>query len=120
MQWVEEDLTAPLNELQIKQANATQEIAEAYHQLLDYVTAHPDATVCFLASDMILTIHSNTSYLSESKARSRAAKYYYLANKNNKDFNNGAVLTLSTIIRHVVALASEAELAALFYNAQEA
>eukprot|EP00957_Ditylum_brightwellii_P060964 4628141-Ditylum_brightwellii.AAC.1 len=61
---------------------------------------------------MILTLHSDASYLSEKKACSRAAGHFYLRNKDDKEFNNGAVLTLSTIIRHVVASASEAELAA--------
>eukprot|EP00957_Ditylum_brightwellii_P092562 7048764-Ditylum_brightwellii.AAC.1 len=69
---------------------------------------------------MMLVVHSDASYLSKRHARSRAAGHFYLANKTNKDFNKGTILTLSTIIRHVVASASEAELAALFYNAQEA
>eukprot|EP00957_Ditylum_brightwellii_P206597 15349148-Ditylum_brightwellii.AAC.1 len=69
---------------------------------------------------MMLAEHSDTSYLSESKARSRAAGYLYLAKQNNKDYNNKAVLTLSTIIQHVVASASEAELAELFYKPVEA
>eukprot|EP00957_Ditylum_brightwellii_P123110 9386763-Ditylum_brightwellii.AAC.1 len=61
---------------------------------------------------MILIVHSDASYLSASKACSRAAGHLYLTNKDNKDLNNGAILMLSTIIRHVVASASEAELAA--------
>eukprot|EP00957_Ditylum_brightwellii_P180704 13766044-Ditylum_brightwellii.AAC.1 len=69
---------------------------------------------------MILIIHLDASYLSESKARRRAAGRFYLTNKNDEEFNNGAVLMLTTIIHYVVALASEAELAALFYNAREA
>eukprot|EP00957_Ditylum_brightwellii_P060963 4628140-Ditylum_brightwellii.AAC.1 len=69
---------------------------------------------------MILTLHSDASYLSEKKARSRTARDFYLSNKDDKEFNNGTILTLSTIIRHVVASASEVELAALFYNAREA
>eukprot|EP00957_Ditylum_brightwellii_P007908 598746-Ditylum_brightwellii.AAC.1 len=69
---------------------------------------------------MILIVHSDASYLSALKARSRATGHLYLANKDNEYFNNGAILTLSTIIRHVVASASEAELAALFYNVREA
>eukprot|EP00957_Ditylum_brightwellii_P035238 2672432-Ditylum_brightwellii.AAC.1 len=73
---------------------------EACHQLLDYVATHPNAAVCFVASDMILVVHSDVSYLSESKARSRAAGHFYLAKKDNEDYNNGAVLTLSTIIQH--------------------
>eukprot|EP00957_Ditylum_brightwellii_P151696 11552278-Ditylum_brightwellii.AAC.1 len=69
---------------------------------------------------MMLVVHSDASYLSERNACSRAAGHFYLANKNNEDFNNGAILTLSTIICHVVASALEAELTALFYNAREA
>eukprot|EP00957_Ditylum_brightwellii_P119918 9150889-Ditylum_brightwellii.AAC.1 len=69
---------------------------------------------------MILIVHSDASYLSASKARSHAAGHFYLANKDNEDLDNGAILKLSTIIRHVVASASEAELAELFYNAREA
>eukprot|EP00957_Ditylum_brightwellii_P105260 8023753-Ditylum_brightwellii.AAC.1 len=117
---VDPTLAVALSTIASKQANATQETAEACHQLVNYVAMHPDATVHFLTSDMILTIHSDASYLSESKARSRAAGHFYLANKNNEEFNNAAVLTLLTIIRHAVTLMSEAELAALFYNAREA
>ena len=51
-----------------------------YH-FLDYVTTHPDATVKFHASDMVLWAHSDASYLSEPKARSRAGGFYYLSSK---------------------------------------
>eukprot|EP00957_Ditylum_brightwellii_P028933 2185903-Ditylum_brightwellii.AAC.1 len=73
-----------------------------------------------MASNMILTVHLDASYLSESNTKSRAAGIFYLANRNDEEFNNGAILTLSTIIQYVVTSASEAELAALFYNAREA
>ena len=43
-----------------------------------------------------------------------------MANNDDDDLQNGTVLVLSTIIKHVMALASEAELAALFYNCREA
>eukprot|EP00957_Ditylum_brightwellii_P191540 14583630-Ditylum_brightwellii.AAC.1 len=66
---------------------------------------------------MILTVHSDASYLPETNLRSRAAGHFFLTKQGNKEYNNGAILTLSTIIRHVVASASEAELVALFYNA---
>eukprot|EP00957_Ditylum_brightwellii_P141720 10797749-Ditylum_brightwellii.AAC.1 len=69
---------------------------------------------------MMLVVHSDASYLSKQHNRSRAAGHFYLANKTNKDLNNSAILTLSTIIRHVVASVSEAKLVALFYNAREA
>eukprot|EP00957_Ditylum_brightwellii_P035237 2672431-Ditylum_brightwellii.AAC.1 len=57
---------------------------EACHQLLDYVATHPNAAVRFIASEMILAVHSDASYLSESKARSRAAWHFYLANRTTK------------------------------------
>eukprot|EP00957_Ditylum_brightwellii_P007027 531819-Ditylum_brightwellii.AAC.1 len=69
---------------------------------------------------MILTLHSDALYLSEKKTHSRTVGHFYLSNKDDKEFNNGAILMLSTIIRHVVASASEADLAALFYNTREA
>ena len=113
-------LAAALSTISSQQANGTEATKKACHQLLDYVATHPDATVCYMASDMILAVHSDASYLSEAKSRSRSGGHFYLTNKNDEVFNNGAVLTLSSIIKHVLASASEAELAAMFYNSQEA
>jgi hypothetical protein len=56
------------------------------------------------------------SYLSEPGGKSTAAGHFYLSNCNDKDFNNGAIHTLSTIIKHVMSSASKAELAALYYG----
>lgn len=69
---------------------------------------------------MILALDTDASYLSEPRVRSSAAAYYYLTKKDNPDFHNGAVLVLSAIIKHVMASASEAELAALFYGCRGA
>ena len=90
------------------------------HQLLDYVATHPNAGIRFHASDMILAVHTDASYLSEPGGKSRAAGHFYLTNRNDEDFNNGAVLTLSSIIKHIMSLASEAELAALYYGCKQA
>jgi hypothetical protein len=40
----------------------------ATNQLLDYIATHPDAIIRYHASDMILHIHSDASYLSVSSA----------------------------------------------------
>ena len=117
---VDSTLATALSTIASQQANGTEETMKACHQLLDYVASHPNAVLRYLASDMILAVHSDASYLSEPKARSRAGGHFYLTNANDEDFNNGAVLTLSTIIKHVMASASEAELAAMFYNSREA
>jgi hypothetical protein len=77
---------------------------------------HPNAGLCYHACDMILVIHTDASYLSEMGDKSRATGHFYLTNQNDKDFNNGAILTLSAIIKDVMSLASKAKLAALYYG----
>ncbi len=62
---------------------------------------------------MILAVHTNTLYLSEHNVRSQASVHFYLTNKGDKEFNNGAFFNLTSIIKHVMSLASEAEFAAL-------
>ena len=65
---------------------------------------------------MLLSLHSDSSYLSEPDAKDRAAGHFFLGNHNNEDFDNGAIITLSKIIKHVMTSALEAEIAALFDN----
>jgi hypothetical protein len=61
------------------QTKATQLTNTAASQLLDYAETHPDAVVHFCSSPMILSVHSDASYLSEAKARSRAGGLFYLS-----------------------------------------
>ena len=112
-------LAAALSTISSQQANGTEATKNAYNQLLNYVATHPNATVRYIASDMVLAVHSDASYFSEAKARSHSGGHFYLTNKGDEAFRNGAVLTLSSIIKHVLASAS-AELAAMFYNSREA
>ena len=63
-------------------------------QLLDYLASKPSTTVRFHASDMVLNIHSDASYLSETTVRSRVAGHVMLRSKpvNGKLIKmNGAV-----------------------------
>jgi hypothetical protein len=91
-------------------------VADACHQLLDYIATHPNAGIWYKACNMVLLVHTNTSYLSKAGGKSRAASHIYLSNCNDEDFNNGAILTLSTIIKHIMLSASKAELAMLYYG----
>jgi hypothetical protein len=113
-------LLAALSIISSRQPHGTKALQTACHQLLDYVATHPNAGIRFHASDMILAIHTNASYLSKPGGKSRAAGHFYLTNCNDKDFNNGAVLTLSSIIKHIMSSASEAKLAALYYGRKQA
>eukprot|EP00957_Ditylum_brightwellii_P150570 11465420-Ditylum_brightwellii.AAC.1 len=91
-------LAAVLSTIASQQANATKRTEEACHQLLDYVATNPNAAAWFLASNMILTVHLDTSYLCKTNARSRAAGHFCLTKHGDDKYNNGAILTLSTII----------------------
>jgi hypothetical protein len=113
-----------------QQANATTATIKAITKLLNYCATQPDAVVRYYSSDMILWIESDASYLSETKARSRAAGYHYLSNKPPNPGQppaptdpsppmNGAIIVPCKVMREVLSNASEAELAALFYNGKE-
>jgi hypothetical protein len=66
---------------------------------------------------MVLSVHTDASYLLESGGKSRAAGHFYSSNCNVEDFNNGAILTLTLliIIKHVMSSAFEAKLVALYH-----
>ena len=92
-------------------------------QLLDYMHTNPNAVIRFRASDMILNLHSDASYLSAARGRSRAGGYFFLGSmpKNGEPiFLNGNIAVTCAIIKIVAASAAEAELGALFINAKEA
>ena len=91
--------------------------------LLNYLATNPDATVRFHASDMILNIHSDASYLSETNPHSRACGHFFMGWRPDptKPIKvNGAFFTLCVILRFVVASAAEAEHGALFLNCKQA
>jgi hypothetical protein len=61
---VDPTVLMPLNNIATEQTKATEKTQAATSQLLDYLATHPDATIRYHASDMILHIHSDASYLS--------------------------------------------------------
>jgi hypothetical protein len=58
---VDPTVLMPLNDIATEQTKATEKTQAATHQILDYLATHPDATIRYHASDMILHIHSLTS-----------------------------------------------------------
>ena len=113
-------MAATLSAFATRQSKATTDLEAEVNHFLDYCATHPNAGVRFVASDMLLALHSDASYLSEPNSKSRAAGHFYLTKRNDESFNNGAILTLSKIIKHVMSSVSEAETAALFYNCKAA
>ncbi len=79
-----------------------------------------DPILTYHASNMVLAIHSDASYLSEPKSCSHAEGHMFMTRKDNIPFKNGTVLTILQIIQAVMSSAAEAELGALFINAKTA
>jgi hypothetical protein len=67
---IDSTMLVALGTLASAQTESTQATAEAAIHLLNYAATHPDATVRYHKSGMILHIHSDASYISEPKARS--------------------------------------------------
>jgi hypothetical protein len=89
-----------LSTIASKQAKGTENTMTETKQLLNYLKTHPDATVRFHASDMILNIHSDTSYLLVANAHSRACGHFFMgwkANPTKPIKLNGAFFTLCAI-----------------------
>jgi hypothetical protein len=111
-----------LSTIAMSQAKPTEKTMEQCVQLLDYLATHADKKIRFYASDMIMNIHSDASYLSESKARTRACSHFFMGWKpvDGEPIKlNGAFYVNSVILKFVHASAAEAELGALFHNCQD-
>ncbi|MBV5280410.1 MAG: hypothetical protein J0651_03970, partial [Actinobacteria bacterium] len=124
---VDNTMLPALGTIATQQATPTQKTMDATVQLLNYAAANPNAVLRYVASDMILHVESDASYLSESKARSRYAGYQYLSSRPSDTPQsdpippfNAAVHVPCQILKEVVSSAAEAELAGLFHNAKEA
>ena len=116
---VNSPLLVPLSSMAGQQSNPTERTKAAAKQLLDYIASQEDPVLTYRASEMILAAHSDASYLSEPKARSRAGGHIFLSENVADPPNNGAILTIAQLIKNVMSSASEAELAALYIVAKE-
>jgi hypothetical protein len=116
---VDPTVLMPLNDIATEHTKATDKTQAATNQMLDYLATHPDATIRYHASDMILHIHSDASYLLVSNARSRLGGLFFLGKKSPEHNTlNGYILNVAAIIKNVVASAAESEVGACFHNAQ--
>jgi hypothetical protein len=77
---VDPTVIMPINVLASEQSNANEVTADKVIKLLNYCNTHPETKIRYHASDMILHIHSDASYLSENEAKSRAGGVFYMGN----------------------------------------
>ena len=117
---VDSTMLVALSAIAAEQSKPTKTTMDKVDQFLDYVASQDEAILTYRASDMVLAIHSDASYLSESKARSRAGGHFFMSSDVEYPSNNGAVLNIAQIMNSVMASAAEAEIGAMYVNAREA
>ena len=116
-------LLCAINDLSLAQAAPTKQSREHLNALLDYLYTKPNASIMYRASNMIIKVHSDGSYLSVPGGRSRAAGHFFCGNNVNAQHiepYQGAIYQECSIIKPVVASAAECETATLFLNCQTA
>ena len=117
-----------LGSIASQQTKPTEKTMSEVTWLLNYCAAHPEATIRYHKSDMVLWTASDASYLSENNARSRAGAIFFLSDMPQQPGEiptktpplNGAVHVLAKIINAVMSSAMEAEVGATFLAAKEA
>jgi len=128
---VDSTMLKALNAIASQQAKGAEATMKAVTHLLNCAAAHPNAVVRFHASDMVLWVDSDASYLSEPEARSCCAGHHCLSSRPADPAKappageppppfNGAIHVPVMILKEVASAASEAELAGLFHNGKDA
>ena len=113
----------PLATIQTKN---TDETALALTKLLNYAPTHPNATLCYVASDMILHIYSNASYGSEPKSYSIVGGLFTLTSRAadptkatiSTPTPNGEIHTVSNIMGNMMSSTTKDEAGGIFHNAK--
>jgi hypothetical protein len=104
------------------------DISLCINHFLNYAATHPQAKIRYTASQMHLWLHSDASYLNESKARSKNGGFFYLSNKPKLPIKPNdppppliaPFLVNSRIIDAVMSSVQESETGSGFINAKDA
>jgi hypothetical protein len=117
---VDSTLLCPISAIAAQSSKPTEDTMQQTLQLLDFLATQEEAVLSYHASNMVLAVHSNASYLSEPKARSHASGHFFLSSDTTIPPNKGAVLNIAHIIKNVTSSATKAELVGLYIMAREA
>ena len=77
------------------------------------------AIIWYKASDIILWIHADASYLSLSRARIQAGGSHYLSNNSDNQPNNGAINKIWKIMGNVIVSVVKAKIGSTYINDQD-
>jgi len=121
-------LLVTCNDIGIQQTKSTTNTLNLISWLLDYMATYPNPSITFKASDMVLWISSNSSYLSVTGGRNQVGRCHFLG--NNPDFTkplapqctfiNAPIHVKASILCNVMSSASESEIAGRYVNARMA
>ena len=113
---IDNKVLVALRDIGSEQSRATSKTMYEVKQLLGYLASNPNATIRYPASGMILFVHSDASYLSVTKASSRASGVFFLSDPKPDAITfseytpilNGLVFIMCKIFRNIMASAAEA------------
>ncbi len=117
---VDSTLLCPISAIALQSSKPIEDTMQQTLQLLNYLATQEDAVLSYHASNMMLAVHSDTSYLSKPKAQSQVGEHFFLLSNTTVSPNNGAILNIAHIIKNVMSSATEAELAGLYILVCEA
>ena len=110
-----------LSSISTQQSKPTENTMRKVKRILNYVATFPEVFIQCHASNMRLFIDSDTTYLCERKAKSRAVGYFYFKqntlNKEQKPMNHPLTIECK-LLKHVVSSAAEAVVSVMFIIAQ--
>ena len=125
---IDNTILPALSDIAAEQSVATVNTIKKVTKLLNYLATNPDAAIQYHASGMVLCVHSDASYLSVTRARSRASGVFFLSDMTSRTQDmdtytplmNGIIHVVCKILKNVMASAAEVEFGAVFINGQDA
>ena len=109
-----------LNEILSSQAKITQYIKKECQQIIDYSTTYLDVYIYYHASNIVLLVDSDATYLVMPNAKSWIDRYFQLNNDLNRITYpniNGTILIEYKTLKHIVSSAVKVETVGIFHNA---
>ena len=101
-------LLCPVSVIASQYSAPTEDTMKQTLQFFNYTSTQEEAVLTYNASGTNLAAHGDASYLGEPKTQSRVGGHFLLSGGSSVSHNNGAVLNIAHIIKHVVSSATEA------------
>ena len=125
---IDNTILPALSDISLDQYKVTKNTEKQVTKILNYFASNPNTEIQYRARGTKLAIHSDASYLSVSRARSRASGAHLLSRgppnpKKPNDFLltvNRIILAVCKIMRNIMASSDEDEYGTIFINAQTA